>query len=436
MDNLYYFLFFYYLCNMKRRNLLFAVWILLFCSCVRTIPENIREVVCVPVYGQSLALGEEAERITDFDSLSAGYGHRIVTQRLDEDFGFFDDSQIKQDLKRLVDYDKRSFELNCYGMSEEFLARSQRKDFLFCTFPGGRGATSIVDMGPGTAPYRKFLEEIREANDEAVDRGLKFTLPAYVWMQGENDIVWRTSKDYREDLLAFHQTFGKDVQKVTGQETPPVCICYQSNCLSLSKGETADSLYERPEIYVPNGQLQLIQERKDFFASGPTYAYPCVNDRIHIDGLSQNQLGHLTGLALWRCLNGQNSDGLSPKNFRIHGNTISLTFYLPSAPLVLDTVEVRPVRNYGFNVVNHNNHDIVRGVTLRNDTVVIECSENPLGCKLRYAVNGERDKSGRNYGSRGNLRDSQGEQFKALIQGKEYPLNNWCYQFELMVGQR
>ena len=37
-------------------------------------------VLCIPVYGQSLALGEEAERITDFDSLRIKYDGRIVNE--------------------------------------------------------------------------------------------------------------------------------------------------------------------------------------------------------------------------------------------------------------------------------------------------------------------------------------------------------------------
>ena len=37
-------------------------------------------VVCIPVYGQSYALGEEATRITDFDSLRVKYNERIVTE--------------------------------------------------------------------------------------------------------------------------------------------------------------------------------------------------------------------------------------------------------------------------------------------------------------------------------------------------------------------
>ena len=49
-------------------------------------------VVCIPVYGQSYALGEEATRITDFDSLRIKHDGRIVTEQLDYTFGYFDHS--------------------------------------------------------------------------------------------------------------------------------------------------------------------------------------------------------------------------------------------------------------------------------------------------------------------------------------------------------
>ena len=46
-----------------------------------------RVVVCIPIYGQSLALGEEAIRITDFDSLKINYDGRIVNEHLNYLFG-------------------------------------------------------------------------------------------------------------------------------------------------------------------------------------------------------------------------------------------------------------------------------------------------------------------------------------------------------------
>ena len=56
-----------------------------------------RTVLCIPVYGQSYALGEEAIRITDFDSLRIKYDGKIVTEHMDHVFGYYDhSSRIKQ----------------------------------------------------------------------------------------------------------------------------------------------------------------------------------------------------------------------------------------------------------------------------------------------------------------------------------------------------
>ena len=75
-------------------------------------------VVCIPVYGQSCALGEDATRITNFDSLRIKYNGRIVTEKLDYSFGFYDsDSRFKQLIKRILHYDKKAFELSVYGMA-------------------------------------------------------------------------------------------------------------------------------------------------------------------------------------------------------------------------------------------------------------------------------------------------------------------------------
>ena len=43
-----------------------------------------RVVVCVPVYGQSLAMGEESELVTDIDGLTKKWNGRLVGEGLDE----------------------------------------------------------------------------------------------------------------------------------------------------------------------------------------------------------------------------------------------------------------------------------------------------------------------------------------------------------------
>ena len=66
-----------------------TVFILLIASVLFTACQkdyDHKTVLCIPVYGQSLALGEEAERMTDFDSLSAYADGRIVTADLAHSF--------------------------------------------------------------------------------------------------------------------------------------------------------------------------------------------------------------------------------------------------------------------------------------------------------------------------------------------------------------
>ena len=50
--------------------------------------ERLEIVVCVPVYGQSLAMGEESELVTDIDGLTNKWNGRLVGEGLDDEFGY------------------------------------------------------------------------------------------------------------------------------------------------------------------------------------------------------------------------------------------------------------------------------------------------------------------------------------------------------------
>ena len=114
--------------------------------------DDHKVVICIPVYGQSYALGEEAIRITNFDSLRINFNGRIVTEHLDYIFGYYDSgSRFKQYIRRLLHYDKRSFELSIYGMAES-LASKIGEDTIICIFPGGRGTQPIRKLMKGSTP--------------------------------------------------------------------------------------------------------------------------------------------------------------------------------------------------------------------------------------------------------------------------------------------
>ena len=122
-----------------------------------------------------------------------------------------------------------------------------------------------------------------------------------------------------------------------------------------------------------------------------------------------------------------------PINMSIIGHDVRIEFNVPSPPLCYDTVLVNKIDNYGFNVIKKNNTDIVSSVEIKGNCVLIKCTESPAGCKVRYAINGEKYKTGREHGPRGNLRDSQGKTMGVYVNGKSFPLDNWCFQFDSLI---
>lgn len=408
---------------------------LTFISCSKKTSKK-KTVLAIPVYGQSLALGEQAERITDFDSLIIQTHRHVFTENMDTEFGYFSETHLKQWMKKMLHDRHRAFELSIYGMSEVVSRFLEKKGYgdsvVICTFPGGRGATSIVDMGEGSAPYKKFIAEIASAYNIAQDKGWDFVVPAFCWMQGEDDITLKKSTNYKKDLKAFQIALNRDIKAITKQKRDVFCITYQTNCLTLSKEFNANN-YSGKETSVPEGQMELIRDDSLFMASGPTYPYNFVQEGIHLDGLSQKRIGYMAGMSVIRLLEGKPAKGLIPEKFTISGDTVIVKFNVPNPPLVLDTISIFKAENYGFSVINSKNSNLIKSVTIKNDEVKLYCKQSPAGSKVRYAVNGLKGKSGFKKGARGNLRDIQGETAIATILGKDYPLSNWCYQFDVLV---
>lgn len=411
---------------MKKVVFFFSLIVCLF-SCTKY--EEHKVVVCIPVYGQSLALGEEAELITNFDSLSAMADGRIVTENLDHDFGFFDNDKKKQWAKKILNYTKRTFELSVYGMAES-LVKQLGQDTLICIFPGGQGGTAIMRLNKGNWCYHRFLENIENAYQTAAERGWDFYVPAICWMQGESDLFDYTNTDYKKALKQFAQDINVDVKQITNQQQDIRIICYQTNLLTNAAFFQKDS-FDCREIAVPDAMMELVRDDTLFWASGPTYPYTFARELKHIDGISQKRLGYLAAVsALGVIRDSERFSGLVPTGFSCDNQDVRIAFNVPHSPLVLDTLLVTNPSYFGFSVITSDNRNILQSVFLKDDVITLHCSEPVVSCKVRYAVNGEKLKSGWEKGPRGNLRDSQGDSLKVDILGKTYPLHNWCYQFE------
>lgn len=376
-------------------------------------------VVCIPVYGQSYALGEDAKRITDFDSLRIKYKGRIVTEHMGHVFGYFDhSSRYKQYLKRLLHYDRKAFELSVYSMAES-LASQLGEDTLICIFPGGHGMNTIQELMKPVDPYNKFIAEIAHANHEAMRRGWKFYVPAVCWMQGESDIVEYPDYDYKEYFHRMYNDLNTDIKAITGQKEDIRIISYQTT--TITKGlKYKPNHYDGVEARTPTSQMELVRDDSLIWASGPTYPYDFVNESLHIDAVGQQSIGFLAAKSVMGILrNEKRFIGLVPIKYEIDDNDIRISFNVPEPPLCFDTINVCKADNYGFCVVRKDDTDIISDVFIEQNTVVVKCAESPRGCKLRYGINGKPLKGGKINGSRGNLRDFQ------------RPLSNWCYLFEV-----
>lgn len=396
-----------------RKGFLFFFIVLLLAACTQK-QEGHKVVICIPVYGQSLALGEEAERITDFDTLAAYANGRIVTENLDHDFGYFEHDDLKKFAKKMINYQRRSFELSIYTMAQR-LADQLGEDTLICTFPGGQGATIIKNLSKGSHPYQEFMEDIETAYQQATDKGWDFYIPAICWMQGETDIADYPETNYQQLLLNIWKDMNADIHKITNSNDTISFICYQPNPLTRGSRFNANN-YQSIETSIPQTFVNQLTENKWFWASGPTYPYLCVGEKVHIDAIGQQHIGELAARSAIGILKGQTRNkGLIPIKLSNENQDVIIHFNVPSSPLVLDTLQVNKADNYGFSVITKDNRNIALATTLEGDSIRITCSEKPVDCKIRYAVNGDYMKSGNLHGPRGNLRDSNG---------------NWCYQFD------
>ena len=316
---------------MKRQYLFSFILVMLIISQTLYIYNKVgkrgyghKVVVCIPVYGQSYALGEEAKRITDFDSLRIKYNGRIVTEHMGHVFGYFDhSSRYKQYLKRLLHYDRKAFELSVYSMAESLVSQLG-EDTLICVFPGGHGMNTIQELMKPVEPYNKFVAEIAHANHEAKRRGWEFYVPAICWMQGESDIAEYPDYDYKEYFHLMYNNMNTDIKAVTHQKDNIRIICYQTSALTKGERYKPDN-FECVETRTPTAQMELIRDDTLIWVSGPTYPYDFVREALHIDAEGQRSIGVLAAKsALGILRNEKRNIGLVPLSHKVDGNTIRI----------------------------------------------------------------------------------------------------------------
>lgn len=393
--------------------------------------------ICVPIYGQSLAIGGDTTRLTtaaEFPDIT------LNTENLTNSF-----SENKETSNNgLLD----SFVENYASIGKtarEFIASK------IVSFYSGQGSSPITALKKGTTPYANFISQITTAYNTAVSQSKSFVIPAFCWIQGEGDRMGEYTTNYKSELLQLRADLDADIKAITGQEVDVNCIVYQTNQLSVLTTGTEgqfNPLSFDPYVArtaVMTAQYELIRDNQYFHASSPIYTmdfYVSSNGaRIHITNVSQRFLGYYEGITLARLLLGWGTtDGLIVSSVTKQDTThLIVNLSVPCSPVVFDTEAVKEVAHYGFTCVTSGGSDIISDVEIIENRfgvckIKITTSANCTGAKLRYACNGDAGYSGWERGARGNVRDSQGQLFKAKVGDTFFPLDNWLYGFEYLIS--
>jgi hypothetical protein len=268
---------------------------------------------------------------------------------------------------------------------------------------------------------------------------------------------------YGAKLDQLIQELNEDIIEITGQSNPVKLI--------LTQVGTHVSYARYPRI--PMVQLDRANVNPNIILARMMYNSDFVADEVHGTTQCYGLTGAKLGLHFVKnIMNGENyTPWINPVGhvFNLGTLTSTLTFNVPTPPLVIDTTEVQGgsdalYDNYGFelyNVVedettlaNNSIHKATTRITNVQVTgpstiVVTYDSEPSVGTRLVYGHNGfgwdrvtggyntALSSAGRVNGNRGNIRDSMGEIYQYNVRDSSGTvmhdkLHNWCPIFEIV----
>jgi hypothetical protein len=373
--------------------------------------------------GQSNSLGIDAARFTYPTILPDAY-------KLDG-YGYFEDTAnqsltVLEPLSEDGTFESPSFGMASMEMQALLIENSfvpSTNDYRKIMVVPGVGGTSIQNLMRGTASWTKMLNQVQGIKNIANAAGKTCKVELYSWTHGESNIT-NTAAEYKALLIQLSSDMNADLSAITGQTELIKVVFYQ---LSIYSG-----------VNIQQAFFELFQEMPDrFFLSGPTYQYAWHTENLgahFLNGQESFKYGLTSGYVNKRVSKDNFAwKPLYPVKFTYQSNVIEIDFFVPEGKLVLDTTVVTDPGNYGFNVFNASGTAV--GITsvaiARPNTIRLICSGNiTAGFKVSYASkNGTVDTNGRTTGSRGCLRDQQGDRVKYTFSTLTFQAHNYCTIF-------
>lgn len=317
------------------------------------------------------------------------------------------------------------------------IKQATRPEFLCAA--NGIGGVSIKALKKGTSPFLNILDDLKKGKQFAEEQGKTFSMPAFLWTQGETDQVTKQTKDwYKTEMKTLISDLNQEAKSITGQKNDLLCFGYQVSS-HLAYFPQNNSSY--PTIALAQLELAL-EPDSGYIMTTPMYHFD-YSDKVHLPAPMSKLYGAHIGYVMKKVLvDGVKWKPVHPVSHTIQPSgaewIINLTFSAPHAPLTIDTQTVTDPGNAGFSVADAKGTPInIKAISLvKPSTVKISVEADPTDGSVGYGLNVTGDRvSGPKTGARGCLRDSQGDEIKVKIEDKTYRLDNWCPFFDYSLSK-
>lgn len=423
-------------------------------SAEKVTPINIENTDYIQIlfYGQSLSMGWESPRAITTTPLGGNYmiGNNVIMQ-----YNNGEKTLYPLVATKWTNGGEQPV-VGCVNSFSEMYRNNVNAAQKFIGMNGGEGGQTIERLSKecmnGTNYYNTtFIKTLDNTLSALSDSKSTVSCPAIVYMQGEFNCdnpafytglgMWpgtdgTTNKNiYKYRLMVLKENMQNDIMKKYGQKNKPLFFIYQTSGGYISSKEMAISM----------AQYEFAQENDDVIMLNPHYGLPDYGGG-HLSTNGYRWYGELVAQTLYDVLVlGKSSNPVYPQNYIVNNDQITIDYYVPSPPLVLDTLLTPKMTNYGFSVYDNGTKIKINSVKLISENKVKLTCERILGNNIEIVYAGQ-DTQGS-----GNLRDSEQrvsmytyyddssdaikESYTPLnasrikIYGSHYPMYNWSIGF-------
>jgi hypothetical protein len=291
-------------------------------------------------------------------------------------------------------------------------------DFVLIGSSAGQGSKTIAQLEKeGTGDWYK--DQLIAQMEGAMSIDSDYSLVAVPWFQGESDVLILTSEaDYKSDMQGLIADINFDANTKNKDNGPVHLLTYQTLVRSRL---VADIVEAQRNAALENDLIHIVI---------PIYHIELAADNTHLTAGGYRHVGAYFGRAVYELYKGLVPQSLHPISATRRGAEVRVRMNVPTAPMVLDAVDLYSTTDSGFAVEDTTGVLTISSITIDGDDVVITTSTTPSGAtEVRYALDHDSPSSM----AKGNLRDSTSGTVD--VSGTDKPLWYPAIHFKLDVTE-